>query len=89
MPGTATRDMRFGVTYTFLRRPKKNPWRHDSRGFGLAARFETVAPTGDDGAFAAEPNAVFVPSIAADYRDHRFFAGVEVGARIRPVKSRT
>ncbi len=81
---TATRDMRFGATYTFLRRPKKHPWRHDASGFGLAGRFEMSAPTGDDSAFAAEPSAVFVPSVAADYRNHRFFVGVEAGLRIRP-----
>lgn len=82
---TATRDLRFGATYTFLGRPRKHPWRHDAGGFGLAGRFEMSAPTGDDNAFSAEPGAVFVPSIAADYRSHRFFAGVEVGARIRQV----
>lgn len=81
---TATRDLRFGATYTFVKRPSKHPWRHDASGFGLAARFETVAPSGDDTAFAAERSAVFVPSISLDYRSHRFFAGAEVGVRIRP-----
>jgi len=81
---TATRDLRFGATYTFLKRPAKHPWRHDASGFGLAARFETVAPSGDNTAFAAERSAVFVPSISLDYRSHRFFAGAEVGVRIRP-----
>ncbi len=84
VPATATRDMRFGATYTFLSRPKKHPWRHDASGFGLAARFEMAAPTGDDNAFAAERAAVFVPSLTLDYRSYRFFAGAEVGARIRP-----
>lgn len=86
VPATATRDMRFGATYTFLSRPKKHPWRHDASGFGLAARFETVAPTGDDNAFATQGAAVFVPSIALDYRSYRFFAGAEVGVRIRPTQ---
>ncbi len=84
VPTTATRDLRFGATYTFLRRPKKHPWRHDASGFGLAARFEMTAPTGDEGAFAGESNAVYVPSLALDYRSHRFFFGAELGARIRP-----
>jgi len=82
---TATRDMRFGATYAFLRRPRKHPWRHDASGFGLTARFEMAVPTGDDNSFAAEPTAVFVPSLAADYRSHRFFVGAEIGVRIRPV----
>lgn len=84
VPTTATRDLRFGVTYTLLARPKKHPWRHDASGFGLAARFEMTAPTGDNDAFAAEPSAVYAPSIALDYRSHRFFLAAELGARIRP-----
>ena len=84
MPSTASRDLRFGLTYAFLRRPKKHPWRHDARGFGIAGRFEMVAPTGDTDAFAAEPSAVYVPSLSIDYRLLRFFAGVELGVRIRP-----
>lgn len=82
---TVTRDMRFGLTYAFVRRPKKHPWRHDASGFGLTGRFEVSAPTGDTEAFASEPNAVFIPSIAADYRSHRFFVGAELGVRIRPM----
>ena len=72
IPTTATRDLRFGATYTFLKRPKKHPWRHDASGFGLAARFEITAPTGDENAFAGESNAVYVPSLTLDYRRHRF-----------------
>jgi hypothetical protein len=81
---TATRDLRFGATYTFLQRPKKHPWRHDASGFGFAARFEMVAPSGDQTAFSAEPAAVYVPSLALDFRSHRFFIGGEIGVRIRP-----
>jgi OOP family OmpA-OmpF porin len=84
LPTTATRDLRFGVTYSILTRPRKNPERHDASGIGLAARFETSAPTGDDGAFAAERGAVFSPSLALDYRSHRFFVGGELGLRVRP-----
>jgi OOP family OmpA-OmpF porin len=85
LPATASRDMRFGATYTLIARPNKHPWRHDASGFGLAARFETVAPTGDDDAFSAERGGVFVPSIAADFRSYRLSLGVELGARIRPI----
>ncbi|HSQ67208.1 MAG TPA: hypothetical protein VLM85_28525 [Polyangiaceae bacterium] len=84
LPTTATRDLRFGVTYAILARPRKNPERHDASGLGLAARFETSAPSGDDGAFAADRGAVFVPSVALDYRSHRFFVGGELGLRVRP-----
>ena len=51
----------------------------------LAARFETSAPTGDQDQFAGERGAVFSPSVAGDARFHRFFAGAELGARLRPV----
>ena len=85
LPATATRDMRFGATYTLLARPRKHPWRHDASGFGLAARFEMAAPTGDENAFAAERGGVYVPSLAADYRSYRLSLGLEIGARIRPV----
>ena len=85
VPATATRDMRFGATYTLVARPRKHPWRHDASGFGLAARFEMAAPTGDDNAFAAEPTGVFAPSLAADFRSYRLSIGAEIGARIRPV----
>jgi len=84
LPATATRDLRFGATYTFLRRPKKHPWRHDTSGFGLAARFEMSAPTGDQNGFSGEPSGVFIPSVSLDYRSHRFFFAAELGARIRP-----
>jgi hypothetical protein len=84
VPTTATRDLRFGATYTLLGRPKKHPWRHDASGFGLAARFEMTAPSGDADAFSSEPSAVYVPSLALDYRSHRFFFAGELGARIRP-----
>ena len=84
VPATATRDMRFGLTYALITRPKKHPWRHDAGGFGLAARFEMAAPTGDDDAFAADRGGVYIPSIAADFRSYRLTLGAEIGARIRP-----
>src|SRR5205807_4599226 len=33
-----------------------------------------------------ERAAVFVPSISLDYRSYRFFAGAELGVRIRPTE---
>jgi len=84
VPSTASRDLRFGATYTLLARPNKHPWRHDASGFGLAARFEAVAPTGDDDAFATGGGGVYAPSLALDYRSYRLSLGAEIGARIRP-----
>ncbi|HLW45879.1 MAG TPA: hypothetical protein VKR78_06655 [Acidimicrobiales bacterium] len=80
---TAQRDLRFGVTYALVPRPLGTIAAAD--GFGLVARFEMSAPTGDRSQFAGEGSGVYVPSIAADYRVGRWFAGAELGARVRPV----
>lgn len=56
-----------------------------SETWGLVARFEVSAPTGDHDQFASDGTAVFVPSLAGEGRWRHWFAGAEVGARIRPV----
>ncbi len=87
---TAVRDMRFGFTYAILRHvrifpgPPADADRAENGSVGLAARFEVSAPTGDRDQFAGERSGVFVPSLAAEYRLDRWFAGAEIGARIRP-----
>ena len=78
---TAVRDIRFGATWTLV------PRQGDARVWGLTARFETSAPTGDSDQFAGDRTAVFVPSLAADYVRGRWFAGAEVGVRARPNES--
>jgi len=45
------------------------------------------APTGDRTQYAGDRTAVFVPSLAADYRRGRWFAGAEIGVRARPNES--
>jgi hypothetical protein len=85
---TAVRDVRFGFTYAIL--PLVRPSAvapgsaSDAQGFGLAGRFEVSAPTGDHDQFAGEGSGVFAPSVAADYRGGRAFAGIELGTRLRP-----
>jgi hypothetical protein len=76
---TAQRDLRFGFAYALVTHPQ------GSDGGGLLARFEVSAPTGDRSEFAGEGSGVYVPSIAADYRVGRWFAGAELGSRVRPV----
>jgi hypothetical protein len=67
---TSARDLRFGVTYAIIPH--------------IAARFEMSAPTADkNGQLAGDRGAVWIPSLAADYRIGRFFFGAEVGARLR------
>jgi hypothetical protein len=77
---TAARDMRFGFAYVLLPHPRTG----GADGWGVAARFEVSTPTGDTNQFAGEQTGVYVPSLAGDWRRGRFFAGAEVGARIRP-----
>lgn len=84
---TAVRDMRFGLAYSVLSPKKVDPVyagsAHAADGLGLALRMEMSAPTGDKGQFAGEEGAVYIPSVAADYRLGRFYAAGEAGARIR------
>ena len=87
---TAVRDLRFGFAYSLVPRNRISPdvagnSRETGNAWSLAARLTFVAPTGDSSDFAGERTAVFAPAIAADYRYKFFFAGAEVGARIRPV----
>ena len=77
---TAVRDIRFGFAYQLAPHLAADP----DHGFGLTARFEVSAPNGDRDQYAGDETAVFAPSLAADYRAGRWFAGLELGARIRP-----
>jgi hypothetical protein len=80
---TAMRDMRFGLAYALVPHARTDPDSQKSP-LGLLARFEVSAPTGDSSQFAGQGTAAFVPSLAADWQDGRWFAGLELGARIRP-----
>jgi hypothetical protein len=88
---SALRDLRFGFAYALVPRARVEPWPEapGSSVLGhlvaVTARFEMSAPTGDQYQFGADRTAVWIPSVAADLRKARFFAGLEVGARIRPV----
>jgi hypothetical protein len=81
---TAARDMRFGFAYAILPHQGRTPDANPVDGWGLVARFETSAPTGDRSQFAGERAGVFVPGLSGDFRSGPMFAGAEVGARIRP-----
>jgi hypothetical protein len=84
---TAVRDLRFGFAYTLVPRDRISPDAQaakDPSSWSLAGRMTVSAPTGDSSDFAGERSAVFAPALAADYRYHVLFAGLEVGARLRP-----
>ncbi len=82
---TAMRDLRFGLAYALVPRAMTPPFGQKGNVWALTGRFEVSAPTGDKEQFASDRGTVFVPSLAADYRRGRWFAGAEIGARIRPV----
>ena len=87
---TAVRDLRFGFAYALVPRARILPIEAGERGgpgnlWALAARMAISAPTGDSGQFAGERAAVFAPNLAGDLRYGRFFAGLDLGARLRPV----
>lgn len=83
------RDLRFGTTFAIVPRTRVAPGSSRSGGAGhtwsLAARLAFSAPTGDRGSFSGDRTGVAMPSLAADYRRGRWFAGVDLGLRIRPV----
>jgi hypothetical protein len=69
---TAARDLRFGAAYSIIPH--------------VLARFEMSAPIGDkNGQLASDRSAVWIPSVSADFRRGRFFAGAEIGGRFRAV----
>jgi hypothetical protein len=76
---TALRDLRFGVAYQLLAREPADR----VRVFGITARFDISAPVGDRDQFAGDRSAVYSPTLSIDYRRGRWFAGLELGARIR------
>ncbi len=87
---TAVRDLRFGLAYALVPRERVAPSEAAAQGgtgnlWSLAARMTISAPTGDGDQFAGERTAVFAPNIAGDLRVNRFFFGLDVGARLRPV----
>jgi hypothetical protein len=87
---TAVRDLRFGFAYALVPRARvefgQDPDQTSAgHAWSLLSRLTISAPTGDSRDFAGERTAVFAPSIAADYRFNILYAGLDVGARLRPV----
>ncbi len=79
LPKTSLRDLRFGLAYAVIPRPRVFPGTH----YALTTRFEAAVPTGEQQWFAGDRAPVWMPSVAADYRRGPWFAGVELGARLR------
>ena len=76
---TVIRDPRAGIGFSLFwhGRPR--------RGYGAKTRLELVIPLGDRDAFAGDSSFGLAPSAVLELRHGRFFAGSEVGARLRSV----
>lgn len=86
---TAVRDLRFGFAYGIAQHTRSaidaaNSIQAHQDPWGLVARFEVVAPTGDKEQFAGGHSGGFAPSLAGDCRLGHFFFGAEAGLRVRP-----
>jgi hypothetical protein len=75
---TTLHDPRVGFGYAI-------PWR--SRAFAAKLRFEAKLPLGNAAALSGEPRPVAAPSIVVSSRAGGFFAGAELGARLRTPSS--
>lgn len=71
---TALHDPRLGFGYAV-------PWA--SRSFAAKLRFEAKLPLGNADALDGEPSPVASPSLAVSAKASGFFAGTELGARLR------
>jgi OmpA-OmpF porin, OOP family len=87
-----TRDIRFGFAYALVPRARVDTdaylagdMPHPSV-WAVTGRFELSAPTGDTSAFASDGCAVWSPGLSADYRRGEWFAGSELGLRLRPTQ---
>lgn len=81
----AMRDLRVGLTYALIPRPRAPIGSPRASTFAMTGRLEMSLPTGEATQFAGERTAVFIPSLAADLAAGRFFFGAEAGVRARPV----
>lgn len=86
---TAIRDFRFGVALALVPRDRVDVETARKRGgpgnaYAVTLRLGMSAPIGDKAELASERTAVFLPSVAGDYRVGPVYVGAEIGARIRP-----
>jgi hypothetical protein len=77
--GTTMRDVRLGLALRLLRPPTS------ADRSGLSARLELALPTGDESSFAGDRSLVAIPALSGELSLGIFFAGAELGARLRQV----
>lgn len=79
LPVTALRDVRLGIAHDVLLSPRRD----QRTAVGLATRLDLALPTGNDDAFAGERGPVVAPSASFDVTHGIFFAGAQLGVRLR------
>jgi hypothetical protein len=78
LSGSSFGDVRAGAAFRMLRAPPEQ-----GLGFRVAARLDLALPTGDKQAFAGERTLVVAPAVSGVLESGRWFAGAELGARLR------
>jgi hypothetical protein len=79
LTSSAARDPRLGAGYSFV---VPEPIRRTTE-LAVKARTELLLPLGDKHLYAAESGFVLAPAIAASIHPGIFFAGAELGVRLR------
>jgi hypothetical protein len=76
---TVLRDPRIGVGFGLF-------WQGSSdHGYGIKTRLELALPLGDEEVFAGSSSVTVAPSAVLEVREDRFWAGSELGLRLRSV----
>jgi hypothetical protein len=80
LTGSSFGDLRLGAAFRLLRSASEPALAHR-----VAARIELAVPTGDPSAFSRERTVVVAPSLSGEIEAGRWFAGAELGVRLRGV----
>ncbi len=79
VPRSALRDVRFGVAFAAIDRPRTG----EERGPALTLRLDFAAPSATKNAFAGARTATLAPSATFDYRLGRVLLAAELMGRVR------
>jgi len=78
LPATAPRDLRLGAQHDLVLSSRRQ-----RLPFGAATRVDLTLPTGDETTFAGDRGVVTAPSLLLSVERGLFFAGGQLGARLR------
>jgi len=77
LPRSAMGDVRFGLRFVVV------PREPEQEGFGLSARFQLAAPSGQTDGFTTYGSTTYAPGAVADYRIGDFTLALDLSGRIR------